>query len=356
MQLWSARLIASLRPQGFEFTVICPEPETDADEAPATGDDGTATVYRLPMLQALRSGSPAQILGVRRKVSDIYRTHDPQVVHLNFNGLCAFFYPAPGRTPTLLTLHTFWPEYRERADSLLRSHLRSATRVTCVSQALLNWARDAEPVIEDRSACVHHGVVAAGTVPAALAGDPPVVLYVGRLAREKGVDRLLDAFGQVADRVPRAVLVVAGDGPERAALQARAAALGLSARVQFRGWVDPQAVDSLIGESTVVVLPSRSEAFGLVALEAAALARPVVAFAVGGLPEVIEDGVTGRIVDSETPSALAEALVDLLRSPALAAGMGQAARDRVAARFRWSDHCRAYSTLYRQLAGPVPAC
>ena len=104
---------------------------------------------------------------------------------------------------------------------------------------------------------------------------------------EKGADIALEAFAHAVKRVPALELLVAGDGGERGALERRAAELGLCENVRFLGWVDPEGVSALLNRATLVLVPSRQEAFGQAALEAATAGRPVVASAVGGLPEII---------------------------------------------------------------------
>ena len=108
--------------------------------------------------------------------------------------------------------------------------------------------------------------------------DAPRVLYAGRLVREKGVDVAIDAFAAITTRFPKAHLVIAGDGVTRQDLEQQVVDLCLQDRVEFVGWVDPEKMPALINSSTIVVMPSRwEEPFGLVALQAAQMARPIVA-------------------------------------------------------------------------------
>jgi glycogen(starch) synthase len=145
-------------------------------------------------------------------------------------------------------------------------------------------------------------------------------------------------------------LIIAGDGALRAELQQQAADLGIASAVDFLGWVPPENVPALINTSTIVLVPSRQEALGLVALEAAAMARPIVATRVGGLPEVVVHEETGLLVEPENTGALAEAVCFLLENREAAVRMGQAARARAQAVFNWKRHVDAYDELYQQLA------
>jgi glycosyltransferase involved in cell wall biosynthesis len=105
-----------------------------------------------------------------------------------------------------------------------------------------------------------------------------------------------------------------------------------------------------MAQATLVVVPSRVEGFGLVALEAAMMGRPVVATNVGGLPEVVQHEATGLIVDADDMGAFVRAIERLLDDPSAAREMGARARERALGRFAWPQHVGAYDALYRRLA------
>jgi len=155
----------------------------------------------------------------------------------------------------------------------------------------------------------------------------------------------------IARRYPRARLVIAGDGPARTELERQASDRHLSHAVEFVGWVAPDRVPDLINHSTIVLMPSREDSFPLVALEAGALARPIVATRVGGLPEIIQHQETGLLVEKEDSNGLAQAISFLLGHPEAAVSMGQAAQRRIEVAFSWEKHVDAYDTLYRRLIG-----
>jgi glycogen(starch) synthase len=157
------------------------------------------------------------------------------------------------------------------------------------------------------------------------------------------------AFGSVSRQLPGARLVVGGDGPERHLLKDMAAQLSLTDRVEFVGWVLPDRVPDLMNTASVVVVPSREEAFGIVALEAALMARPVVATRVGGLPEVVVHGQTGLLVEKDDAKALGEAVAWLLAHPETAMRMGNTARQRAIRKFRLDQSVDAYLELYQRL-------
>lgn len=164
----------------------------------------------------------------------------------------------------------------------------------------------------------------AGAVPAVLPVPPgaPTVLALGRLHRNKAFDILIRAL----PLLPGVHGVIAGGGPERAALLSLAAREGVADRLHLLGWRTDQA--ALLAACTVLACPSRHEPLGNVVLEAFSAARPVVAAAAAGPAELIEDGATGLLIPPEDPRRLAEALAAVLDDPALAARLSAAGRAR----------------------------
>ncbi|HKX74808.1 MAG TPA: glycosyltransferase [Acidimicrobiia bacterium] len=183
-------------------------------------------------------------------------------------------------------------------------------------------------------------------------GPGPVVLFVGRIQPIKGPDVAVEMMPAIVARHPDTTLVVVGgpSGPsgenELVRLRRRSIEMGLASRVRFLGPVPHGLVPDLYRAADVVVVPSRSESFGLVAAEAQACGRPVVAARIGGLMDVIDDGSTGMLVDGWDPADHAGAVLTLLDDPELAAKMG-AAGVRWSRRFSWDATVRRYLELYR---------
>lgn len=171
-----------------------------------------------------------------------------------------------------------------------------------------------------------------------------IVGVVARLEPEKGHPTLLDAWPAVIAAFPDARLLVVGEGSRHEALEAQAAALGIADTVVFTGRRDD--VPAVTAALDVAVLPSYREAQGLTILEAMALARPVVASNVGGIPEMIRDGVTGLLVPPHDPAALAAAIVRLLSDHPLADTIARAGHDQVHERFCVQLMARATETIY----------
>ncbi|HKA56747.1 MAG TPA: glycosyltransferase family 4 protein, partial [Candidatus Binatia bacterium] len=222
--------------------------------------------------------------------------------------------------------------------------------VTGCSAAVVEDARQLMPEIIPRSSIIYNGLEAPPVLPEPIPSNPPRVLCLGRLSYEKGFDFALTAFATAVTQFPRARLMVAGDGPERTALERQALQLGIRHAVDFLGAVTPDTVPSLLNRASLVLMPSRTEGLPLVAVEAALMARPVVATRVGGLPEVVVHRHTGLLVDKEDCQGLAEAITFVLEHPQAVAHMGQAARRRAQAVFSLERCVAAYDALYRTLA------
>ena len=170
------------------------------------------------------------------------------------------------------------------------------------------------------------------------------VLYAGRLSTEKGVDVLVDALPHLPSGMP---VTVAGDGPEREALEKQAADLGVSDRIDFLGRIPAGDLHARMRAAAVLVVPSRwYENQPMTVLEAYGCGRPVVASALGGLPELVEEGVTGALVPHNDPRALAQALTRLAGDPTTAHDRGSDGRALALARHAIDAHVQALDAVY----------
>lgn len=171
-----------------------------------------------------------------------------------------------------------------------------------------------------------------------------IVLTVGRLSREKGIDLLLYAFHRHFGREPGTRLVIVGDGPLRGELAALAEQLGLADRVLFAGYTS--AVERYYEIADLFVLPSRTEGLPMVILEAMQAGLPVVCTLVGGIPEVIDNGINGICVPPGDSDALGRAMGTVLDDPALASTLAELARKTVAERFSADSWARDIEGFY----------
>lgn len=226
-------------------------------------------------------------------------------------------------------------------------------RFVAVSEAIASQLV-ADGVPSGHVVVAHNGVragevraQASGDLPQSLTGAGPLVACVARLEPVKGVDVFVRAAALVARSHPDARLAVIGDGSQRAALEALAGESGVAERLVFAGNLSPVA--PAIAAADVLVVPSRSEGLPMVVLEAMALGKPVVASEVGGIPEAVEDGVTGLLVPPDDPAALADAIGELLDDPARADVMGAAGSARVIDHFSLDDQLARYLAVFRSL-------
>jgi D-inositol-3-phosphate glycosyltransferase len=271
--------------------------------------------------------------------------------------------------PLVSTFHTLARVKAETGDAEPDLRVRAETEVIACSDAILaNCAAEVTQLSElygadpSRIEIVPPGVDHAffspgdrrGARRALGLGDHPVLLFAGRIQPLKGLTVAVAALAELSDAHPDAALVVVG-GPsgtegeaELTAARSLITALGLTDRVRF---VPPQPhhlLSTYYRAADVCVVPSRSESFGLVALEAAACGTPVVAAAVGGLLTLVEDGVTGFLIDNRDPAEYANAINEILDRPAIADGMSLAAA-RSARQYTWSTTAARLRRLYSDL-------
>lgn len=245
--------------------------------------------------------------------------------------------------------------------------LRGAMRVTCSSRYTAERVR-AWGVAPARIRVVHPG---ADPVSAdererrrdiwrrrlEVPPEAPLAAFVGRLVARKGPDLLVDAFATVRERLPGARLIVAGQGPLAEHLEAAAARSGADASVRVLGAVTEEEKDGLLCAADVVALPNRElddgdvEGFGIVLREAAARGVPAVAGRSGGVPEAVDDGRTGLLVDASEPAPVADALITILSDPERARRMGRAAREAVERDGTWAAAGASFRSVCAEVAG-----
>ena len=175
----------------------------------------------------------------------------------------------------------------------------------------------------------------------------PLILQVGRLTSQKGYDLLIQAMSPVRKRHPDVQLLCVGEGPDRAQLESLAANRGVSDCVHFAG--HREDVPDWLAAVDLVALASRSEGMPYTLLEAMGMGRAVVATRIGGIADVVEDGITGVLVPPEDAPALADAIIDLLAEPESRERLGQAARSQVLQSYTAEATARAVVELYEEL-------
>ena len=262
-----------------------------------------------PRVEVLGAGH----VGATRALADLLRDFRPDVALAAISGSCVKLVAAAAlarsAVPLVVSYHGFH-EYRTGHLAKLAYWgmpliNRSAARIVAVSDGLHRelierWGADPRKT-ERIYNPVTIDVAGAAETAVDLASRPEVILAVGRLSPEKGMDTLIGALARMTRTEAR--LVIAGDGPERGRLERQAIELGVADRVTFLGQVAD--VRPLYRQARLVAVPSRSEAFGMVLVEALAHGLPIVATASGGPVEILDGGHIGRLVPVEDPAALA---------------------------------------------------
>jgi glycogen(starch) synthase len=338
MQNHTAELTRALDRRGVVQTVLTTRPPT-APYFQRLGDHARVIRLGLPLrrfrqLYAPQAAIIAPILALRADLVHVHLGEDLAVlpvgaVAARLHGL-----------PLVLTVHT------SLRHTLAVSDLRSAVLKT-LGGPMERWGElSAEAVLvitprlrrllladgadENR---IH--LIPPGVNPSLFEGpfeDPfsgvgtPRVLFVGRLAAQKGVGTLVSAAALLED--PRAQVLLVGDGPKRKRLKREAKRIGVADRLHFVGFVAHERLPAVLAHADVLVLPSIYEELGTVLLEAMQAALPIVASRTGGIPDVIEDGVNGMLVPPDEPEALAHAINRLLADRNLARRLSEGARER----------------------------
>ncbi len=322
----------------FRPLLICPEPGSFVGRMRARGMD-VRVVHLEPLL------NPLALLRLVRALSSekvtILQTHGARA---NFYGRVAG--RLAGVPVVISTVHNSIADYESNRwkrwiySAALRVTLPWVSRIICVSDAIRQDVAHDDPAAAGLAETVHNGVDGLwGQKEGERAGvrrelgltDAPLLVTVARLTEQKGHCDLIEALALLRDRWPHIQWVCVGDGELKESLETLAAARGVTPMCRFVGARDD--VKAFYAAADMVVLPSHSEGFPFVILEALAMAKPVIATSVNGVPEVIEHMKTGLLVKARDIAGLAGAVQSLLEDPGQAAQLGIAGRAVVRARF-----------------------
>lgn len=260
------------------------------------------------------------------------------------------------RLPVVLHLHASnYPDFFDAlpgaAKQTVRWMFRSAASVVVLGETWRAYVLGTLRVPPGRVTVLPNAAPAGPAAPDG-AGSRPEVLFLGRLGERKGTPELLVALADPGLRHVHTTL--AGDGPV-AEYRRRAAALGLADRTRFPGWVDVATAGDLLAHAAVLVLPSHAEGSPMAVIEAFAHGVPVVTTPVGGVPELVTDGVNGLLVPPGDPDALAAALVRLLTDEPLRALLAAGARATWVRAHTPDAYAAGLLTVWREVLGGVPA-
>jgi N-acetyl-alpha-D-glucosaminyl L-malate synthase BshA len=247
-----------------------------------------------------------------------------------------------GQDPSFHAITKFSIEKSDRitavSDFLKDETLRAFGCAGCDVQVIHNFV---DPAVYDRARYKPE-------LRSALAGHRKVLMHISNFRPVKRVNDVVRAFARVREEVP-SILVMVGDGPERIGAENEARELGIERDVHFLGRIE--SVAPLLASADLFFLMSDRESFGLSALEALACGVPALGYNVGGLPEVIRNGVTGVLRPVGDVDGIASAAVDLLCAPERLAAMGAAAAADARARFSLEAVVAQYEALYHSVAG-----
>ena len=254
------------------------------------------------------------------------------------------------RWPVILHLHGggFATFYGEECGPVRRAAVRffldRAAAIVVVSERWNAWMK--RVTRNPRVVTIANSVALPS--PAPVKREPALVAFAGRCSESKGIYDLLQATLLLRRELPRLRLECAGDG-DLDEVERSIASMGLADRVRVHGWMEPRRRDELLARAGVFALPSHAEGLPMGVLEAMAAGCAVVASAVGGIPDVVEDGVNGLLVPAGDTQALARAIRRLVDDPAFARRLGAAARATIAARFGTEPMLERIEQLYQSL-------
>jgi 1,2-diacylglycerol 3-alpha-glucosyltransferase len=367
---------ADLARLGVESVLVAPSYGDDASNQSAS--IGEPDIVRVPAGRVpkdpedrrMKTGAAGQVLAaLQGQHFAVVHIHTPFIAHY-----AGVRFARRARIPVIATYHTFFEEYLHHYVPMMPRLLgRALARRFTLSQCAQYGAivAPSEPM---KALLLEYGVkTRVEVIPTGLPADRyvqgdgarfrdsyripkdrPLLLYVGRVAHEKNIEFLLQAFVELRRTRPEVMFAIAGEGPAREHLQALVTRLGLSAQVYFVGYLQREhALADCYAAADVFIFASRTETQGLVLLEALAQGRPVVSTAHLGTASILQAGCGARVAP-ENPEAFAQAIADILNDPTRAARLSEQAH-RYAQSWASERMAARLAALYRELAQGSPA-
>lgn len=349
----TADLVTSLRERGHHSLIIVAQRSV----LPAFDDFGGSPIVRADVAGALRESNLDRLVVESASLTKAARAFKPDVMHISILGpslIQGLRMASAQRLPIVTSLQGEIPRLSLADDETLFARaLRASAWTTSCARTILDPALSRFPEAQPRSSVIHYGIhIDRGYTPPPIPFSPPRLLCFGRLAHEKGFDVALKALPDILARAPDVEMVIGGAGSS-AALERLASELGVSDHVSFIGHVPDEAIAPMFQATSIVLMPSRTEGFPRVAIEAGAHGRPVVATRVGGLPEAVIDGVTGLLVDPDDAPGLARTVLTLLADGERVRDLGAAARRRVVEELAWTRTVDAFEDVFTRAIAPA---
>lgn len=334
---------------------------------PVVEEEGGVYLHRLPTYQEKEIDFLGWVFQLNLVLADYLRNlvalagENPYVVHAH-DWLTAY----AGKElkthfgfPLVVTIHAteagrnrgIWNPLQQCIHNIEGWLAQEANMVICCSHYMKEEVANLFQLPPAKILVIPNGVkpIFSRREPPAENGAEKIILYVGRLVIEKGVQTLLQAFAQVQTFFPEAKLIIAGAGPYARELEALTQHLGISSKVAFAGFAGENTRNAYLAQARVAVFPSLYEPFGIAALEAMAAGVPVVASATGGLAEIVEPGVTGLSFPPGDEKALTQALLFLLENKKEANALGQRAHQKALEDYRWEVIAQKTLSVYQKV-------
>ncbi|MEW6607572.1 MAG: glycosyltransferase [bacterium] len=348
-----ASLLPSLKERGLELVLVSLTSSLDLRE---NIDVSGIKIFDLGFVGNIYSLK--EICSTSRKFGEILRREEPDIIHTHL------FMPdiiarisSPLNSRLVTTLHTSDPWWQEkgRLRSIVKTGLDSISgkfrkvRYIAVSEYVQNYARQYLRINEGNIRTIYNGIQIENYASKLEYShkDIPRIIQVGNFYRHKGHEESLRALKHIKEEYGNAILNLAGDGPERKSLEEIAAKLGLAENIKFLGIRND--IPKLLKEADIFWMPSKWEGMPLACIEAMACGLPVVASNVGGLPEIVSEGLTGYLIDKDSSEELAEKTITLLDNIEIARRFGINGRKRVESRFTMERMATAYENSYQDI-------
>lgn len=289
---------------------------------------------------------------VQQYVKSLLKEFQPDIIHVNtcIGGSVFVFLLLRDlfHCPCIATVHAS-PLYEDTIPSVIEKLLKKLDAVCCVSKWVLQLMQNIFPGYIDKMHLVYNGLSPSNIPFSEPYFIKPSLLMLGRLSIEKGFNYGIEAFHLLKDKYQNLQMNIIGDGNERVYLEHLVKKFKLVNSIKFWGQQPKQIALLQMSRTSIVIVPSLLESFGLVILEALQLQRPVIASRIQGIPELIVDGETGLLVPIKDPYALAQSIERLLENPDQAIEMGKKGYKQVIQTYTIEQNASAYENIYHQL-------
>ncbi len=352
VEVYASKFLPTMKKLGYEFCIVTSHGSLELSDI---DEFDSIPVHRFKFQSSLKNKDVDEIFCNIKRLRNLKEEFKPDLVHINFTDPSIFFHfktitSAKGKT--LVSFHLSVENNSSEKNSLLQQTLEISDWITAPSKAIKNELIEFNPKIEEYCSVIYLGLEKPEIEPTAISFLTPTLLCFGRVVNEKGFDLAIEAVSIISKKYPDIKLMIAGDGPAKEDLIQLTKKLRVQRNVDFLGWINPDEIPNIINRSSIVIVPSRwKEAFGLAALQAMQLGRPVIAANSGGLPEIINNNSNGILVEKENPEAIANAVISLTENKVHAEYLGLKGKETTQTKFTWNQNINDYNKLYKYLGG-----